>query len=166
MSVTAEDFDAHLEAQLAVEEGNRSLLYDDATGETFIKGMTLQGNLTVGDGINVMTGFDAEELAWIESHRIDKARALLAPYAWFSTQDEVRQVAVADLAYNLGVRGLMGWPKFLADMTAKDYASAVAEIRSNTKWVGEVHPARASRIEGMILTGQWPADIPVGSSTT
>jgi len=163
MSVTPDDFDAHLEAQLAVEEGKRALMYDDATGKTFLKGMTLQGNLTAGTGINLMTGFDPDELEYLELNRITKARIFLTPYPWYAAQDEVRQVALADLAFNLGLRGLLGWPKFLADLSAKDYPSAVAEIRSNTIWVGQVHPARANRIEQMILTGQWPQDIAVGS---
>lgn len=163
MNTTADDFDAHLEAQLAVEEGDKSLMYDDATGKTFLKGQTLVGNLTAGTGINLMTGFDTAELEFLETNRITKARTFLAAYAWYTSQDEVRQVAIADLAFNLGYRGLLGWPKFLADLSAKDYPSAVAEIRSNTIWVGQVHPARASRIEQMILTGQWPGDIAVGS---
>lgn len=163
MSATPDDLNEHLEAQLAVEEGKRALLYDDATGKTFLKGMTLEGNLTAGTGINLMTGFDADELEYLELNRITKARAFLAPYPWYSAQDEVRQVALADLAFNLGYRGLLGWPKFLADMTAKAYPSAVAEMQSNTIWVGQVHPARANRIEQMIQTGQWPKDIAVGS---
>lgn len=161
--IPADDFDSHLDAQLAVEEGNRSRLYDDATGATFETGMTLKGNLSVGTGINLMPGFDAPELEFLEMHRITKARSMLSEFAWFTVQDEVRQVALADLAFNLGVRGLIGWPKFRADMAAKDYAAAVAEIRSNQLWVGQVHPARANRIEQMILTGLWPADIAIGT---
>jgi lysozyme len=157
------DEDAHLEAQLAVEEGDRNLLYDDATGKTFLNGMTLKGNLTVGTGINLMTGLDTDELEYLELNRITKAQTFLAAYPWYAAQDEVRQVALADLAFNLGYRGLLGWPKFLADMSAKAYPAAVAEIRSNTLWVGQVHPARADRIEQMILTGQWPKDIATGS---
>jgi lysozyme len=157
------DEDAHLEAQLAVEEGDRNLLYDDATGKTFLKEMTLKGNLTVGTGINLMTGLDTDELEYLELNRITKAQTFLAAYPWYQAQDEVRQVALADLAFNLGYRGLLEWPKFLADMSAKAYPAAVAEIRSNTLWVGQVHPARANRIEQMILTGQWPKDISTGS---
>lgn len=163
MSSTADDLDQHLEAQLAVEEGDRALMYDDATGKTFLKGMTLQGNLTAGTGINLMTGFDTVEMEFLEMNRITRARTFLGAYPWYTAQDEVRQVALADLAFNLGYRGLLGWPKFLADMGHKDYPSAVAEIQSNTLWVGQVHPARASRIEQMLLTGQWPRDIAVGS---
>jgi GH24 family phage-related lysozyme (muramidase) len=166
MTAISDDLDQHVEAQLAVEEGNRALMYDDATGKTFVKGDTLQGNLTIGEGINLMPGLAPEELAFIEKNRIDKVRALVGFYPWYNTQDEVRQAGLCDLGYNLGLRGLLGWPKFLAYMALKDYPSAVAEMQSNIIWVGQVHPARANRIEQMFLSGQWPKDIAVGAIAT
>lgn len=156
------DMNAHLEAELTVEEGREVFIYDDAKGAVrFKKGDTLVGNLTTGTGINLMVDFDQPELDFIETNRINKARALLKPYAWYSAQDEVRQVAIADIVFNIGLGGLLHWPHFLSDMAAKDYAAAVAEIKSDEIWVSQVHPTRAGRIEGMILTGTWPADIQV-----
>lgn len=151
----------HLEAELKVEEGVRTLLYDDATGKPFKKGDTLKGNLSAGAGINLMVPFDAGELAYLEKNRINKAWAALKAYAWFAPLDEVRQVALADLTYNLGLNGLLHWPHFLSFMAKKDYPSAVAEIRGDTLWCSQVGPKRANRIETMILSGQWPSDISV-----
>jgi lysozyme len=159
VSIPPDDLERHLEAQLALEEGRRQLVYDDATGLSITRGMTLKGNLTVGTGINLMTGLGPEELEYIELNRLTKARMSLERYTWYQIQDEVRQVALCDLAFNLGLAGLLRWPKFLSYMQGKDYPSAVAEIRSNQVWVGEVHPARANRIQQMILTGAWPADV-------
>ena len=161
MATPPDDLDIHLEAELAVEEGNSTVIYDDATGKPFKKGMTLQGNISVGIGLNLMIPFDSVELQFIETNRINKARAQLATYPWYVNQDEVRQVALADLAFNLGVSGLLGWPKFLSYMLAKDYPSAMSEIKSNTVWLSQVHIVRANRIEQEILTGQWPTDIGV-----
>ena len=155
------DSTEHLEAELAVEEGNRALIYDDATGLPFKRGMTLKGNLSVGIGLNLMIPFAPEELAYLEEFRIRKGQALLAPYLWYQIQDEVRQVALADIAYNIGVGGLLHWPKFLSDMGRKDYPSAVAEIKGDALWISQVHAARAGRLENMILSGTWPTDIPV-----
>lgn len=163
MSVPPDDLDRHLEAELEVEEGNKNLIYDDATGLPFLKGMTLKGNISVGIGLNLMIPFDAAELTFIETNRINKARAQLAAYPWYTGQDEVRQVALADLTFNLGVKGLLRWPKFLSYMEARDYPSAMSEIKSNTVWLAEVHLVRANRIEQEILTGQWPTDIGVSS---
>lgn len=161
MADELDDLVTHLEAELQVEEGNKNVIYDDATGKPFLKGMTLQGNISVGIGLNLMIPFDSAELAFIETNRINKARAQLAAYPWYSAQDEVRQVALADLTFNLGISGLLRWPKFLAYMLAKDYPAAMSEIKSNTVWLSEVHLVRANRIEQEILTGQWPTDIGV-----
>lgn len=151
----------HLDAELEVEEGNKALIYDDATGKTFVKGMTLAGNLSVGIGINLMVPFDPAELAFLEKNRIGKTRAGLLIIPWYAELDAVRQVALADIAYNIGVHGLLGWPHFLSFMAKKDYPAAVAEIKSNALWISQVKPARAGRLETMIQTGQWPPDIVV-----
>lgn len=158
-----DDFDSHLEGQLDTEEGVRFRIYDDATGLPFKRGDTLKGNLTVGAGINLMVPFDAAELKMIEAHRIDRMRASLALYPWYKDQDEVRQVALADLTYNLGLGGLLNWPHFLSYIAVKDYQNAVLEIRKDRVWINQVHSARADRIEKMILTGAWPADVAVAS---
>jgi GH24 family phage-related lysozyme (muramidase) len=153
---------AHLEAQLAVEEGNPAFIYDDAVGAVpFKKGDTLKGNLTVGTGINLMGPWDAAELKFLEDNRIARAGKQLAVFTWYQQLDPVRQTAVADIVFNVGFSGLLHWPHFLSAMASKDYARAGAEIKSNTVWIAEVHPARAGRIEAMIETGNWPADIKV-----
>lgn len=151
----------HLEAQLAIEEGNKALIYDDATGKTFKTGDTLKGNLSAGIGLNFMIPFAPEELKFMEDFRLGKGQASLQGYSWYTIQDEVRQVALADIAYNIGVGGLLHWPHFLSFISKKDYPSAVAEIRSDALWISQVGPARAGRLETMIETGQWPGDIRV-----
>lgn len=151
----------HLEAQLNVEEGERALIYDDATGKPFKKGDILKGNLSVGAGLNLMIPFDPAELDFLERLRIAKGQQLLIAYSWYAALDEVRQVALADIAYNIGVTGLLHWPHFLSFMAQKNYPSAVAEIRSDTLWLSQVGPIRARRLETMIEKGTWPTDIPV-----
>lgn len=150
---------ANLEAELVVEEGNRFLIYDDATGKPIVKGTTVVGNVSAGIGLNLMIPFAAEELQFMEDFRVERGLKLLAAYAWFTCQDPVRQVALADLAYNLGVAGLLHWPDFLACMGRRDYPGALAQVVSDAKWVAEVGPTRSTRIENMISTGQWPSDV-------
>ena len=155
------DLAAHLLPELALEEGNKALVYDDATGLPFKRGDTLKGNLSAGIGLNLMIPFAPEELDFLERFRIGKGMALLGEYAWFQIQDPVRQVALADIAYNIGIGGLIRWPHFLSFMADKDYPSAVAEIQSDHLWLSQVGPARATRIIGMLASGEWPADIHV-----
>lgn len=157
----------HLEAQLEVEEGYKFLIYDDATGKPFKRGDTLLGNLTVGTGLNLMGPFDPAELQFLEQSRIAKLRDRLLGFPWYAALDFVRQVAIADIAFNLGVEGLLHWPHFLAAMAKQDYPAAVAEIRSDTLWVSQVKATRAGRLETMIETGEFPTDIlvPRGGTT-
>lgn len=155
-----DEVEANLEAQLDVEEGVRALIYDDATGKPVKRGDTIKGNLSAGVGLNLMIPFAPEELKFMEDFRVARGLKLLAPYAWFAQQDAVRQVALADLAYNLGVDGLLHWPDFLACMARRDYPGALAQVVSDTKWIAEVGPTRSKRIDNMISSGQWPTDIP------
>ena len=159
-----DDFDQHLDGELTLEEGKKFVIYDDKTGKPFRRGDTLLGNLSVGVGINLMIPFDDAELAFLEAHRIDRTRRQLQSFGWYAAQDEVRQVALADLVYNLGIDGLLNWPHFLSYMAVKDYANAALEIQKNEIWINQVHAARANRVRQMILTGRWPADVPFPSA--
>lgn len=149
----------HLEAELDVEEGFRLLIYDDATGRPFKRGDTLKGNLSAGAGVNLMIPFAVEEMRFIEQFRIAKGMAMLDGYAWYTLQDDVRKTALADIAYNIGVGGLLHWPHFLSYAGKKDYAAAVAEVRGDVLWISQVGAVRAARLEEMLETGEWPADI-------
>ena len=151
----------HLLPQLGVEEKRTSYVYDDVTGKQFVKGMTLQGNLTAAIGVNLSDGLDPEEVIWLSTHRANKVLVKLAAFQWYLYLDTVRQAAVADIAFNLGISGLLHWPHFLSCLAEKDYAGANEEIVGNQVWINQVHKERAGRIEGMILTGQWPGDIRV-----
>jgi GH24 family phage-related lysozyme (muramidase) len=156
----------HLEAQLDAEEGDRNLIYDDATGKTFKKGDTLKGNLSAGTGLNLMIPFAPAELKFMEDYRIGAGMLLIQAYAWYTIQDPVRQVALADIAYNIGIGGLLHWINFLAAMDRKDYPAAVAEIRSNALWISQVGLIRSGRLEAMIETGNWPSDIVVPGASS
>jgi GH24 family phage-related lysozyme (muramidase) len=147
----------HLYAELDVEEGEKSYVYDDVTGKRVIKDTTLVGNLSVAVGVNLSLGLDSEEVKWLSQHRMQKVLTQLGQFKWFATLDEVRQVALADIAFNIGIVGLLHWPKFLADLISKDFSSAAKEIRNNTLWVSQVKITRATRIESMILTGSYPS---------
>lgn len=70
---------------------------------------------------------------------------------WWRTLDDVRQDVIANMAWNLGVKGLLGFKRFLADLQAAMYAAAAAEMM-DSKWATQV-PSRARRLRVMMLTG-------------
>jgi GH24 family phage-related lysozyme (muramidase) len=157
------DLLTHLLAQLGVEEGSRALPYDDATGKTLVKGMTLQGYITIATGVNLSAGLDAEEMTFLVSHRAQKFVDWLSQFAWYQSQDVVRQAALVDLTFNLGQGGLLHWPHFVSFMASHDYVHAAAEIAGNSTWISEVGQSRSGRIKSMIATGNWPGDIAVAA---
>lgn len=151
---------AHLEPQLELEEGSKALVYDDATGKPFVKGMTLVGNLSVATGVNLMPGLDREEMLWISSHRMLKViEWLQSTVGWYATLDSVRAVAVADIVFNIGESAPLKWPSFFHYVSVADWKNAAAQIMNNSVWIAQVKLARATRLATMITLGQWPSDV-------
>jgi lysozyme len=137
-----------LVAELAVEELYMRAAYQDSNGFWTI-GYGRLIDARRGGGIS-----NAEATTLLQN---DVAALLpaLAPYAWWATQDEVRAVAAADMAFNLGFpAGLLHFPKFLLALGAHDYPGAVAQL-TGTPWENQVK-TRATRIETMLISGQWP----------
>lgn len=76
---------------------------------------------------------------------------------WWRQMSDVRQNAVANLTFNLGIGEFMTWHHTLGFLQAKQYVSAGTEILASQPWASEVH-LRANRISKQIATGisQYP----------
>jgi lysozyme len=126
--------------QLRRDEGVRYTLYKDSLGiDTFGTGFTFP--------------IDDAENDFILNNRVAKLRAKLVQYQWYTALDPVRQGAVENMAYNLGVNGLLHFPHFIAALAKQDWGTAASEM-SNSVWAQQVG-ARATRLEQQIFTGQW-----------
>jgi lysozyme len=126
--------------QLKRDEGVRYDLYKDSVGvETFGTGFTFP--------------IDDAENDFILANRVAKLRDRLAQYQWYAALDLVRQGAVENMAYNLGVSGLLHFPKLIAALSQQDWGTAASEM-SNSAWAQQVG-ARATRLEQQIFTGVW-----------
>lgn len=91
-------------------------------------------------------------------HDVESARAALQDaLTWFAYLDEVRQAALVDMAFNLGVRGLLGFKKTLALVRDRDYLAASVEMLDST-WARQVG-SRARRLSRMMESGRWPTEI-------
>lgn len=99
-------------------------------------------------------GITAEESAYLLSNDIDKREAeLLRRAPWMSTLDPVRFGALLNMAFQLGVSGLLGFKNTLAMVKAGDYAGAAVGMLEST-WATQT-PERAARISKQVLTGVW-----------
>jgi lysozyme len=144
--MTSDDLDKLVD-QLRLDEGLRLQPYKDSLGY-----------LTIGYGHlidPIKGGGISENVAKVMlGEDVVSTLSSLQPFAWFQSQDPVRQCALVNMAFNLGVAGLLHFPKFLMDMGNKDYASAVSEL-IGTPWQQETGE-RADRIIALIQTGVWP----------
>ena len=88
--------------------------------------------------------------------------SLVAQYApWAMQFDEVRRYVIVDMTFNLGVEpfdgdGFKDWPMFVAQLKARNWPAAAANMRS-TLWASQVK-GRAQRLARMIETGTWPRE--------
>jgi lysozyme len=78
---------------------------------------------------------------------------------WWRGLDDVRQDVLCEMAFNLGVEGLLGFTGALRRIRAGDYAMASAQMLLSA-WAGQVG-ARARRLAAMMKTG---ARAPGGAS--
>jgi len=138
---------AELTKQLRRDEGEVLTAYPDHLGY-----------LTIGVGRLIDKrkggGITAEESAYLLSNDIDKREAeLLRRAPWMANLDAARFGALLNMAFQMGVDGLLGFKNTLAMVKAGDYAGAAAGMLDST-WAKQT-PARAKRISDQMETGAW-----------
>lgn len=116
------------------------------------------GKLTIGVGRNIddrgITQTEALYLLRCDIERIERElSSRLLP--WFSDLDRVRQKVLIDMAFNLGVSGLLKFKKTLALVQSGDYEQAATEMLKS-RWAKQVK-GRAVTLASMMRTGSDPA---------
>lgn len=134
-----------LRQQLVRHEGLRLKPYRDTLGY-----------LTIGVGRNLDgRGITEDEAMTLLDHDLDLClRLLTGKFAWFASLDPIRQRALVDLCFNLGMAGLLEFRQTLASLERGDYAQAGQQLQAS-RWFRQVG-LRGPRIVGMIATGREP----------
>lgn len=139
---------ANLVRQLRGDEGEKPCVYKDHLGF-----------LTIGVGRLVDprkpgAGLRSAEMAMLLSNDIeDRVAALNAHLPWFTGLDEARQGVLLNMAFQMGVVGLMGFKNTLELVRRGEYARA-AENMLMSNWSVQT-PERAHRLSEQMRTGQW-----------
>ena len=143
-----------LRDQLKKHEGVRRHVYDDASGKLIDEACFVRGKPTIGVGRNLADrGLDETEIDFLLDNDINDCIAEAQKFRWFEALDPVRQAAVTELIFNLGLTRLSGFKKFLNFMNEHRYAQAAAELM-DSKWAQQVR-GRAVTISNMVKTGEW-----------
>jgi len=132
-----------LKQELVVDEGVRSKPYVDTVGKT-----------TIGVGRNLTdVGLSSEEIDYLLTNDINKASKLLfESLPWVNSLSEVRQRALVNMTFNLGIKGLLGFINTLNLIQNGKYEEA-SQSMLKSKWATQVG-ARAKRLSLMIKEGK------------
>lgn len=139
------NIDQRLLDQLLRHEGYRQHPYKDSVGI-----------LTIGIGRNLEdVGISEDEAKYLLRNDVREARDMCrSSFPWFSDLDKVRQDAIVNMCFNLGITRLKGFKNMLSAMEAKDYNEAAHEAL-DSKWAFQVGK-RAQDIAHMIREGLYP----------
>jgi lysozyme len=139
----------HLLTQLVVDEGVVLHAYQDHLGYWTIGCGRLIDKRRGG-------GITRAEAFYLLGNDVDRfEQAVLARFPWVQMLDDARQVALFNLAFNLGIDGLSKFVNTLRAIQDGDWGVAAAGLRRSL-WFKQVQRARSERIINMILTGEFP----------
>lgn len=142
-----------LTGDLTQDEGLRLFVYDDATGLPIKPGTLVKGHPTIGIGraldVHGLTQDEASVLLQNDVQTIYPA--IMQAMPWIDSIDAERAEVLIEMAFNLGLPGLLNFKNTLADVQAGNYAKAAAEMLDSA-WATQVG-ARATRLSKQMETG-------------
>lgn len=128
--------------QLRRDEGMRLKPYRDTVGK-----------LTIGVGRNLDdVGLYEDEAMTLLRNDVMRVINALAQLSWTPPLSHVRFEVLVNMAFNLGVAGLLEFKKMIAAASSGDYAGAASEML-NSQWAKQVGD-RAVRLARQMREGK------------
>lgn len=127
-------------ARLSTEEGFSARAYRDTVGR-----------LTIGYGFNIDAGISQSAAVALLTSQVTDVWAQLSVCWWWASLDDVRASAVIDVAFNVGVAGLLHFPRMLSAIGAKDWVTAKMELLDSD--AARQLPSRYNVLAQILLTG-------------
>lgn len=130
--------------ELERNEGFKQFPYHDTVGK-----------LTIGYGFNLESdGLTKEESECVLKIRLNRRlEELVKVLPWVGKLDPPRQGVLLDMAYNLGIAGLLAFKNTLALVKAGEFKQAAHEMLQS-KWAKQVGE-RANRLSRQMELGVW-----------
>lgn len=132
-----------LEEMVAADEGYRAEIYRCTAGK-----------LTIGYGTNLSAGLPEDEALVLMRYRLGKLdAAMINRYPWYRGLSTRRKMALLNMAYQMGLDGLIKFSRMLAACAAGNWDEAHSQAM-DSKWATVDSPKRAARVAGMLLEPQ------------
>lgn len=143
-----DEIEKRAKAILTKHEGYRNKPYLDTVGK-----------LSIGIGHNLDDlGLSDAVIEAIFAEDFQNARTgLLKALPWVSGLDDVRQVVLVDMSFNMGIAKLLTFKTTLGLIQKGAYQQA-SETMLQSLWARQVG-VRAKRLSKMMETGEWPKDV-------
>lgn len=127
-----------------LEESYRAFPYKDT-----------DGNWTLGIGWNIFTRGCNLKIATFacKEHISESDQDLTNNLSFYNQLDEVRKAALIDMAFNMGIKNLLGFQNMLKAIQENNWDTASKECLNSS--YGTKLKSRAQKIAKMLLTGEW-----------
>ncbi len=141
---------------IARHEGYRRFVYDDYDGEPIKPGMQVYGHPTIGYGIALdIEGIDESVATELLNKKVETLLSMLNGYEWFASLTDARKAVIVDMAYNMGIDGLLKFEKTIEALKNRDFNAASDEML-NSAWAKQTR-TRADEDANIMRSGQFPA---------
>lgn len=129
---------------LSDDEGFRSKMYKCPRGFN-----------TIGYGFNLDTNELPEVIAklWLRYLIEQLSLELNSKLSFFKNLDDARKYVLINMAYQMGVNGLLGFKKFLSFLEQNKYKEAVSELE-DSQWHRDF-PNRSNRLISIMIKGDF-----------
>lgn len=99
-------------------------------------------------------GLTDDEIDYLLDNDIRRKTAeVYAALPWVKSMNEPRQAVVIGMAFQMGLKGLLGFTGTLASMRDERYSDAAEGMR-RSKWAQQT-PQRVRRLAHQMETGEW-----------
>ena len=137
----------NLREQLKRDEGVVRHAYEDSLGFTTI-GCGRLIDMRRGGGLS------PDEIDYLLDNDIkEKTAQVLAALPWASKLNEPRFAVLVNMAFQMGIGGLLRFHRTLGSIEDGQYGEAAAEMLDST-WAKQT-PERAHRLATQMETGEW-----------
>lgn len=110
------------------------------------------GKLTIGYGRNLENGITEAEADYLFQNDLKKAKAGAETFLAYQAINEVRREVLIEMVFQMGVRGVSKFKRFLQAAYMHEWAEAAEEML-DSKWAREDSPERARELAKLFLRG-------------